>query len=62
MAKVAIEQWMPSQDAIWADRRLDFTEMIAEGDWVWARIPPAAGTLESGGAFPKQARRRQVPA
>jgi len=38
LAKVAIEQWMPSGDAQWADRRLDITEMVAEGDWVWARM------------------------
>jgi C-1 hydroxylase len=38
LAKVAIEQWMPSGDAQWADRRLDITEMMAEGDWVWARL------------------------
>ena len=38
LAKVAIEQWMPAQDAMWADRRLDITEMMAEGDWVWARL------------------------
>jgi hypothetical protein len=38
LAKVAIEQWMPSGDALWEDRRLDITEMMAEGDWVWARM------------------------
>ena len=38
LAKVAIEEWMPTQDAMWADRRLDITEMVAEGDWVWARL------------------------
>ena len=38
LAKVAIEQWMPAQDATWADRQLGFTEMMAEGDWVWARM------------------------
>ena len=38
LAKVAIEQWMPSGDALWADRRLDITEMVAEGDQVWARM------------------------
>ena len=38
LAKVAIEQWMPTQDAIWADRQLGITEMMAEGDWVWARL------------------------
>ena len=38
LAKVAIEEWMPSGDAIWADRQLGFTEMMAEGDWVWARM------------------------
>ena len=38
LAKVAIEQWMPGNDAVWADQRLDITEMMAEGDWVWARL------------------------
>jgi C-1 hydroxylase len=38
LAKVAIEEWMPSGDVIWADRRLDITQMMAEGDWVWARL------------------------
>ena len=28
----------PVMDATWADRRLDITEMMAEGDWVWARL------------------------
>ncbi len=38
LAKVLIEQAMPAGDAFWADRRLDITEMMAEGDWVWARM------------------------
>ena len=38
LADVAIEQWMPAQDAMWADRRLDITEMMAEDDLVWARL------------------------
>jgi predicted ester cyclase len=37
LAKV-IEQWMPIQDGIWADRQLSITEMMAEGDRVWARL------------------------
>jgi predicted ester cyclase len=37
LAKV-IEQWMPIQDAIWTDRQLGITEMMAEGDRVWARL------------------------
>ena len=27
---------MPTQNAIWAYRRLDITEMMTEGIWVWA--------------------------
>ena len=38
LAKSLIEQAMPVNDAIWADRRLDVTEMMAEGDWVWGRL------------------------
>jgi C-1 hydroxylase len=38
LAKVVIEEWMPAQDAFWADRQLGITEMMAEGDWVWARL------------------------
>jgi predicted ester cyclase len=38
LAKTLIEQAMPAGDAFWADRRLDITEMMAEGDWVWARM------------------------
>ena len=38
LAKVVIEEWMPAQDAFWADRQLSITEMMAEGDWVWARL------------------------
>ena len=38
LAKVAIEEWMPMNDAIWSDQRLDITEMMAEGDIVWARM------------------------
>jgi len=38
LAEVAIEQWMPAHDATWADQRLDITEMVAEGDWIWARF------------------------
>ena len=38
LAKVAIEQWMPRNDATWTDRQLGITEMMAEGDWVWARV------------------------
>ena len=38
LAKVAIEQWMPRNDATWTDRQLGITEMMADGDWVWARV------------------------
>jgi C-1 hydroxylase len=38
LAKPAIEQWMPTQDALWADRTLKVTELMAEGDRVWVRM------------------------
>jgi predicted ester cyclase len=38
LAKVAIEEWMPRNDATWTDRQLGITEMMAEGDRVWARL------------------------
>jgi C-1 hydroxylase len=38
LAKVAIEQWMPMVAACWADPQWDITEMVAEGDKVWARV------------------------
>ncbi len=37
LADVAIARWAVL-DAAWADQRLDITEMMAEGDWVWARM------------------------
>ena len=46
LAKVAIEEWMPRNDAEWADQRLEITEMMAEGDWVWARM--ASGGRQVG--------------
>lgn len=38
LAKKAIEEWMPMNDARWADRTLEITEMVVEGDKVWARL------------------------
>jgi len=38
LAKVAIEQWMPAQDATWADHELGITKMLAEDEWVWAHL------------------------
>ncbi len=38
LAKTAIEEWMPMNDARWAGRTLQITEMVAEGDYVWARL------------------------
>ena len=38
LAKVAIEQWIPTQDATWADRELGITKMLVEDDWVWAHL------------------------
>ena len=38
LAKRVIEVSIPKNSATWADERYEITDMIAEGDQVWARI------------------------
>jgi C-1 hydroxylase len=59
-----LEIYIPSNSARWADERLEITGMLAEGDWVWARlahtarhvgeyrgIPPTGKTKTNGGCM-----------
>jgi predicted ester cyclase len=38
LAKLVIEQWMPTDKARWPGRRLEITEMVAEDDRIWVRM------------------------
>ncbi len=38
LAKAYIETHIPRNSTYWADQRLEITDMIAEGDKVWARL------------------------
>jgi predicted ester cyclase len=37
-----LEIHIPRNSATWADERLEITDTLAEGDWVWARVTHSA--------------------
>ena len=38
IAKRYLELYIPKNSATWADERVEITDTLAEGDWVWARM------------------------
>ncbi len=38
LAKMVIEEWLPMNDARWADHRIEVADIVAEGDKVWALL------------------------
>ena len=42
IAKRYLEIHIPRNSATWADERVEITDMLAEGDWVWAQMAHTA--------------------
>ena len=38
LAKKVIEQWLPGNDALWADHRAEVADIVSEGDKAWALL------------------------